>query len=244
MKVGRMGTWLAVVLGSMIVASAADAQVTGSFDGALTPRKTTDLLGGAAVFSQIGKDVTGTVVLPADLAAFGGAYLVTGKATTKRLKVSGMGASGALLKWRGKIVGSTIQGKAKLKGPTGKLIGTLALTRNVSTGDGSGCDQVYLDNETLFATDVLGLALDSCDSCHAPGLQASATRLHVVPSDALATARQIALLVDSANPSASRILEKPLNVLPHGGGVQITAGSPEATALQSWVDLVAAASCN
>jgi len=241
---GPMRTWVGMVVGVAMAASAASAQVTGSFDGGLTPRKTTDLLGGAAVFTQTDKLVSGTIVLPADLAAFGGAYLVTGKATPKRVKVSGMGVSGALLKYKGKIIGDSISGKAKLKGPTGKLIGTLALTRNTSTSDGSGCDQVYTDNETTFTTDVLGTALNACESCHAPGLQAASTRLHVNASDPLATARQIAVLVDSASPSTSRLIEKPLNILPHGGGVQIQPASAELTILQQWADLVAAAGCN
>jgi hypothetical protein len=233
-----------MVVGIVLAAQAASAQVTGSFDGGLTPRKTTDLLGGAAVFTQTDKLVSGTIVLPADLSMFGGAYLVTGKATPKRVKVSGMGVSGATLKYKGKIVGDTITGKAKIKGPTGKLIGTLALARNTSTSDGSGCDQLYYDNELPFATDIMNTALSACESCHAPGLQAGSTRLHVNAADPLATARQIAVLVDSASPSTSRIVEKPLNLLPHGGGVQIQPGSLELTLLQQWVDLVAAAACN
>jgi hypothetical protein len=233
-----------MAVGIVLAAQAASAQVTGSFDGGLTPRKTTDLLGGAAVFTQTDKLVSGTIVLPAELSTFDGAYLVTGKATPKRVKVSGMGVSGAVLKYKGKIVGDSISGKAKLKGPTGKLIGTLALTRNTSTSDGSGCDQVYTDNQTTFATDVLGTALAACESCHAPGLQAASTRLHVNAADPLATARQIAVLIDSASPGTSRIIEKPLNVLPHGGGVQIHPASTELTLLQQWVDLVAAAACN
>ena len=42
----------------------------------------------------------------------------------------------------------------------------------------------------------------------------------------------------------SRILEKPTNVLPHGGSVQIQPGSNEEQILTQWVDLVAAAACN
>ena len=79
---------------------------------------------------------------------------------------------------------------------------------------------------------------------HEPGLQAGATRLHVDTNDPLATARAIALLVDSADPSASRILEKPLNLVPHGGGLQITPGSTQDQILSQWVGLVAQANCN
>ena len=111
-------------------------------------------------------------------------------------------------------------------------------------GDGSGCDTVYTQNQAQFAGQVLGQALTSYQSCHAPGLQAGATRLHVTPADPLATARAVALPVDAADRSAARILQKPLNILPHGGGLQISPGSAAETALQQWVALVAQAQCN
>src|SRR5690348_17939562 len=63
-------------------------------------------------------------------------------------------------------------------------------------------------------------------------------------SDALASARSLAPFVDSANPDASRILEKPLMLVPHGGGLQLTAGSTEEQNLRQWVHMVAAAACN
>jgi hypothetical protein len=84
--------------------------------------------------------------------------------------------------------------------------------------------------------------MTACGTCHAPGLQAAATRLHVVANDPLATARAVALFVDSSSPSASRILEKPLNLLPHGGGVQLDAAG--AQTLGQWAALVAQAQCN
>lgn len=228
----------------LVGGSVARADVTGSYDGGLTPKKSTEAIPAAVAFTEVDKAVSGTVALPAGLESFGGEYLVTGRATAKRVKVAGMGASGALFKFRGKILGETIQGKAKLKGPAGKLAGTLVITHNVSSGDATACDAVYTANETFFVDQVLGVALASCDTCHGPGLQAGATRLHVDPNDPLATARQVALLVDSASPSTSRILEKPLNVLPHGGGSQITSGSTQEDILVQWADLIAAASCN
>jgi hypothetical protein len=184
------------------------------------------------------------VALPGDLATFGGAYLVVGKVTPKRVKVSGAGPGGLVFKWNAKILGDTLTGKAKVRGPGKKLLGTLAMTRNVFASDGSSCDAVYNANQTLFDDQVLGQALTTCTSCHAPGLQAAATRLHVTPGDPLATARAVALFVDSASPSTSRILAKPLNLVPHGGGVQLQTGSAEAQTLAQWVDLVAQAHCN
>ena len=223
----------------------ARADVTGSFDGSLTGKKIAQPLAASAVFSQVDRGVSGTVALPGDLATFGGAYLVVGKATPKRIKVSGTGPNGARLVWKGKIVGDTLRGRAKVKLSKSKLIGTLAFTRNPAfTSDGSSCDAVYTANQTFFDDQVLGQALSVCTTCHAPGLQAAATRLHVLANDPLSTARAVSLFVDSANPSTSRILEKPLNLVPHGGGLQLDAASAEAQTLEQWVNLVAQAQCN
>ena len=235
--------WCAAVLGALFGAAMAHADVTGSYDGGLTPKKSTEAIAAAAVFAQLDKTVTGTVALPAGLETFGGAYLVSGKVTPKQVKVSGIGSNGVLLKYRGKIVGATLQGKAKLKGAAGKLSGLLVLALNAAV-DGSSCDTVYTANQAFFDGQVLGVALQSCDACHGPGLQAGATRLHVDPDDALATARAVAPLVDTASPTTSRLLEKPLNVLPHGGGQQIVAASGEEQILAQSAALIAAASCN
>jgi hypothetical protein len=228
----------------LLIAPAAHAQVTGSFDGSLTGKKLPEPVAVAAVVSQTDTQLTGTVALPADLGTVGGEYLVTGKATKKRVKLSGTGAGGVAFKWRAKIDGDTLAGKAKVKGPGQKIAGKLTMARNVFASDGSGCDAVYDDNQALFDGEVLGQALVSCTTCHAPGLQAGATRLHVTMSDPLATARGLSLFVDPLVPAASRILQKPLNVLPHGGGLQLVAGSDEEQILMQWVDLVAQAGCN
>jgi hypothetical protein len=227
----------------LLLASTAGADVTGSFDGTLSPKRSDESIAAAAAFTE-GLELTGTVALPRELAEFGGEYLVTGKATAKRLKVSGTGTSGATLRYRAKINGETLRGKLRVKGTGGKLVGTLALTRNAPLGDGAGCDAVYQANTAFFTDQVLGQALSNCDTCHQPGLQAEAARLRVVPSEPLATARSIAPFVDAANPPASRILQKPLAVLPHGGGPQITPGSTAEQTLRQWVDLVAAANCS
>jgi hypothetical protein len=237
--------WWAVLASAVSMARPAGADVTGSFDGMLSnPKKLAQTIAVGAAMSQSGNAVSGTVALPTDVAIFGGAYLVSGHATPKKVMLKGTGPGGAHIKWTGKISGDTIQGKANLKGPGGKLVATLVMMRNVSANDGSGCDGVLNANMTFFVDQVLGQALTACTACHAPGLQAQATRLHVLRADPLTTARDIAQLVDSANPSASKILEKPLNVLPHGGGPQLVAGSSQEMILEQWVQLVAAAHCN
>jgi hypothetical protein len=241
MKPSVRMTQIGIAVVVLIGARAAAADVTGSFDGQITGRKIVPTVAAAAALSQAGSAVTGTLALGGD--AFAGAYLVQGKATTKRLKLSGS-AGGASISWKAKIVGDTLQGKAKLKGSGGRVVGTLVLQRNVSAGDGSGCDAVLAQNQTFFVDKVLGQAMVSCPACHVSGGQASPTRLHVTSSDPTATARAIAVLVDTANPTASRIVEKPLAIVPHGGGQQIAPGSAEAQLLQQWVDLVAQARCN
>jgi hypothetical protein len=227
------------------VARSARADVTGDYDGTLTAKKAPQPMSVSATFTPAGKTVTGTIALPADVATFGGEYLVHGKVTPKRLKVSGGGGhGGAFLRWQAKIVGGTLQGKIKLKGAISKLNGTLTLTLNTSTTDGSSCDGVYQANQTFFADQMVVQLLPVCASCHGPGLQAQSTRFRVNSADPLATARTIAMFVDSADPANSRILMKPLNLIPHGGGVRLEKGTAPEPILEQWVALVAAAHCD
>lgn len=233
---------LGVLMSGIVGASLAQADVTGSFDGALANRRLAQPIEAAASFSQIGPVLTGTVALGGDATSFGGAYLVQGRATTRRVKLSGF-LNGVRFNWRAKIVGETLVGKARLKGPGAKLVGSLTLARNAPLGDGTSCDAVFTQNQTFFVQQVLGQALTSCTTCHKPGGQAEATRLHVT-QDPLATARAISSLIDAADPTASRILRKPLALLPHGGGQQITVGSTQEEILNQWVDLVVQAHCS
>ena len=244
MKTTAQIVLLGLVMGGTAAVPAARADVTGSFDGNLSAKQLAAPTAAAGVLSQTGKTLTGTLALPPNLVTFGGAYIVQGTVTPRHLKVRGAGPGGIVVNWVARIKGGTVQGKAKFKGGGAKLVAVLTLTRNVSTGDGSACDAVYTQNQAFFVDQVLGQALTVCQTCHAPGLQAGATRLHVTPSDPLATARAIALLIDAADPTSSRILLKPTNVLPHGGGLQIVPGSPQDNVLQLWVALVAQAHCS
>jgi hypothetical protein len=235
------------VLLGLTTVGVARADVTGSYDGQLAGPKVPTTLRAAAAMTQNGRFLTGRIGLDGAVTSYGGAYKVTGTATPKRVKLKGLNQAGFKLMWTGKIVGEVVQGKGKVKGPGTKLNGTLVLTRNaVPAADGSACDTVYTANQTLFTTQVLGQAVSKCLACHVAGGEASAARLRLTTSDPLATARSIALQVDSANPSASRILEKPLGLLPHGGGIDgaLDATSTEAQTLTNWVNLVAAAHCN
>jgi hypothetical protein len=224
--------------------SAARADVTGSYSGQIVgAKKGAQPVAAAAVFSTTGSAIAGTIALGGSPAAYAGAYLVSGKATPKKIKVTGSSATGATIAWRGKIVGTGLQGKVKVRASGSKLVGTLTLSLSVSSGDGSACDGVYQQNATLFTGQVLGQALVACTACHVPGGQAAATRFHDLADDPLATARSVALLVDDADPSASLILEKPLDLVPHGGGQQILPGTMEEQIVMQWVDLIAQSGC-
>lgn len=241
----RMTPWRTVgMMTAALVATGggARADVTGSYDGQLAAKKVAQPIVAAGVFSVSGKTVTGTIAIGGD-AAGAGAYIVNGRATPKRLNVKGA-LGGVTLVWRAKISGDTLQGRARIKGAGAKLVGTLSLAHNPPLADGSTCDAVFNQNQTFFTQQVLDTSLVACTACHVPGGQAEATRFRVDINDALATARSVAPLVDSANPDASRIIEKPLALVPHGGGVRITPGSSEDVNLRQWVGMIAAAACN
>ena len=243
MRTLRSAWTMALLAGVVLGTGTTQAQVTGSFDGSVTGPRVTTPLNASAALLQMGPFVTGTLALASVPPDFAGIYTLTGKATTKRLKVSGVSATGALLKWKPKITPGLLQGAAKVKGSAGKLKGTLALTQNVAAGDGSSCDGGYTGNTTFFVDQVLTQVLDACTTCHVSGGQADATRFRVTVGDPLATARSMALLIDAANPDYSRLLLKPLDLLPHGGGVQIAPNTVEANTLHQWVLLIAQANC-
>jgi hypothetical protein len=115
---------------------------------------------------------------------------------------------------------------------------------NPPLADGSACDAVCHAHADLFAREVLPQVFSTCASCHVAGGQAEAARFRVDLGDPLATARAVAAFVDSANPTALRVREKPLLVLPHGGGQQLTPGSAPDALPEQWLDLIAAAHCN
>src|SRR5262245_6156809 len=80
-----------------------------------------------------------------------------------------------------------------------------------------------------------------CRGCHNFEGVASPTRLHFPDPDAPkerieAFGKSLAELVDKENPDNSILLRKPTNRTPHSGGERIRQGTPEETALKSWVN--------
>lgn len=218
-----------------LAASAAHADVTASYDGTLTPKGGTAAIvsGGLA---QSGKDVLGTWALSTE--ALTDVYAVVGTTKKSKVKLKGTSQSGTGVKmsFSGKIMGTSLQGKAKLKGPGTKLTGTLVMTprADVEPEPPESCDSEFFEGQ------VMGHVLTICQSCHVEGGTAQNTTFRVTPNDPQATQASVATHINTHDPANSRILQKPLQHIPHGGGLRIIEGSEEHKILEEWVDLVAA----
>ena len=114
-----------------------------------------------------------------------------------------------------------------------------------SKGDNTAEAQGCLDNRQYFEEKVWQPVLGSvCVKCHAPEGQAAErnAKFVILPSaypgfleanyDALAEAAKIEY------EGRSQILQKPLGKMTHGGGIQLTEGSPEWNALQEFIKRV------
>jgi hypothetical protein len=227
-----------------VAALPARADLTGDYDGQLTPKKAAavplDI-----VFTQSGKLLTAQGALLSGVAELDGIYTFTGKASGKKkvkVKLKGLGATGAKMTFQGTVSVTSIAGKAKIKNGSAKLNGKLVLTFNAPK-DESACLATYTANKDFFDTTVYPVMTGICGTCHVPGGQSASARFKVDVSNAEATALSSAQEIDDANPDASRLVQKPLNLLPHGGGVMVQAGSSEEAKLKSWAELLASAHC-
>jgi mono/diheme cytochrome c family protein len=235
---------LAAGVAMRVGASPAPVSLTAAYDGQLAVARPPQTLAAAGVLTQTGHTLAGTIALQADDPTLSGVYLVAGRVVAKRVRILGRNSTGAVLVWHGRVTADGVAGHARVKSGAAKRRGRLVLGRRVSTGDGSNCDAVFSQNQTFFTDQVMAQVLvPVCATCHVAGGQAQATRLRVTLNDPLATARTVAQLIDPAQPSASLILNKPLAIVPHGGGQQVTPGSMHAQILQQWVDIVARAGC-
>jgi hypothetical protein len=218
-----------------LTASAARADVTASYDGTLTPKAAASAIvsGGLA---QTGKDVLGTWALSTE--ALTDVYAVIGKAKKTKVKLKGTSQSGtgAKLTVNAKLSGTTLQGKAKIKGPGVSLKGSIVMTprADVEPEPPESCDSQFFEGQ------VMGHVLTICQSCHIDGGTAQNTTFRVTPNDPQATQASVALHINRHDPASSRILQKPLQHIPHGGGLRIIEGSEEHQILEEWVNLVAA----
>ncbi|MCW5890912.1 MAG: hypothetical protein KIT14_10195 [bacterium] len=227
---------LVLAAGLLGVGRAAAADVTASWDGMLAAKRGPQGIV-AASFVQTGTSVIGTVAMNLDDGSASGLFPVVGTQRGSKLKLSGVdAAAGAKLTWKGKVVGDTLVGKGRVKGGLLTMNGKLPMAKR---HDVPPADPPEHCESEFFTGQVMGRVLSICSACHMQGGAAQATSFRVTMSDPLATQDSVALHVDFANPPASRILQKPLGALPHGGGVRLVAGSEEYGILEQWVNLVA-----
>jgi hypothetical protein len=217
----------------------ARADLTATYDGSLTLKPTGQVSVLAGSLVQAATGVSGSVAIEMSDPSVSGVYFVAGSVKAKGKKISLVGANqaGTQLKYKGKVSGDTVNGKVKLIGPGAKMKGTLSMSRRVvqpPTTPPVTCDNPF------FTGQVMGLVLQPvCGSCHIEGGAAGSAAFRVTSNDPIATMTSVALQIDKAHPEESRILQKPLGVVPHSGGIQLVAGSEQFNVLQQWVNLVA-----
>ena len=212
-----------------------------SYDGQFTVAGTHETAAVAGALGAANAAVNGTVAIGLKDPLAAGVFYLHGTLKGAKLRLTGANASRVRLRWTGTVSGDTLAGKARIRGPQGRMRGRLTLQRRAVVQPPSGgtpCDPVY------FADPVMASVLvPICSHCHGAGGIAQATSFRITPADATATQASTNIQVDVANPSASRLLEKPLALIPHGGGQQIAPGSPEAQVLANWASIVAAGNC-
>jgi len=234
--VGMVASSIFVLCVTLVTATTAHADLTASYDGTMPLNKEGETAIAACGLMQAGTSLTGTVAVNAVTAGVTGVYYVTGTLKHTRFKMTGSSDKGVAFGWRGKATDTSLTGKAKLKGPGLRTKGTLTLTKR---NEQPPVDPPATCNNDFFTGQVMGTVLNICAACHVPGGAAEHTTFRVTMGDPLATQASVALHVNVADPEHSRILEKPLAILPHAGGQRIVAGSAEEQTLRQWVDLVA-----
>src|SRR5262245_19844939 len=178
--------------------------------------------------------VNGTLSISSDNVTLRGQYLVSGRAGASKARLRGMNASGVTLKWSGKAAGGGYSGKASVKGAGVKGKGPLALA--LATPPPPSCDSSFFDVQVMER-----VMKPVCAACHAPGgpAELQGGRLRVIANDPPATMQSVRALIDTNDPASSRLLQKPLGNLNHGGGAVLLQSSAEWGLLQQWAQLVA-----
>jgi hypothetical protein len=231
------GATFIIVLGVTLATPApVQADLTASYDGTFTLAKQGEDAIVASGLMQAGTSLTGTLAVNATTAGVTGLYYVTGSLKKTRFKLSGSSDTGVVFGWKGKATDTSLTGKAKLKSGSVHAKGTLTLAKRNSQPP---VDPPPTCNSDFFTGQVMGSVLTICSACHVQGGAAEHTTFRVTMNDPLATQASVALQIDMNDPDHSRILEKPLTILPHAGGQRLVAGSPEEQTLRQWVNLVA-----
>lgn len=236
------GHGLLLGLAVALTAAAAHADVTGSYDATMVPKKGPQAIVAVSLVETAGS-VIGTVAMNLDDASASWLFPATGRARGPQVLLTGVdAATGARFTFRGKLKGTDLAGKGKVKAPGRKVAAKVTFVRRQTeppVNPPEHCDS------TFFEGQVMGRVLTVCAACHVPGGTAAATTFRVTMSDPIATQDSVALHIDTATPAQSRILLKPTGQLPHGGGVRFTTDSEEYGILAQWAELVAAGQqCN
>jgi mono/diheme cytochrome c family protein len=232
----RSGAALALV----VMATMALAHEPASLDG--TWRGTVDMgarhspgTASGALF-QAGEAVTGSLTIDATPAS--GVFTVKGTLHGRRVVLAGrLGAR--RLRWKGRWGRKAQAWRGPMVERVGgvKMRAVLALTRD--QGGGPTCGSDY------FASDVMPKVIDPiCSQCHVPGGLAQTAPFKVTPGNPKATARSAITEVDPGDPTHSKLVDKPLGQLPHGGGTRFLPGSIEEQTLRHWIALVTAPGCD
>ena len=234
----RTLAWSGVALLLVVAAGRAQADLTAAYDGSLKVSHKTAAATIAGALQQTNVALSGTLAVADDDATVSGVYWVNGQMHGAKLVLSGTNSAGVRLKWKGKKTGDAVlRGMAHLTAPGKRMKGMLELVRRHPAPPVSppqSCDNSF------FTAQVMGQVLGPiCANCHVPGGAAAAANFRVTIGDLLATQTSVDLQIDPNNPLESRILTKPLNTIPHGGGQQLSPGSDTEKVLEQWVNLVA-----
>ncbi|HXJ32694.1 MAG TPA: c-type cytochrome [Candidatus Eisenbacteria bacterium] len=223
-------------------AASAAVDLTASYEGQVTVAHSQETADVAGALQAFGSTVTGTLALGAMSMSASTIYTMQGRVRRRRVRLVGASTDGTRLVWLGKVTADGLRGRALLARPGMKVRGRMRLTRRTTDSSGGGgppaCDNSYFTDEVMPK-----VLVPVCQACHSATGQAAMTTFRVTPGDPLATQASVALHINVANPDASRILRKPLNLIPHGGGQRLVAGSPEEQILRHWVDLVVQGVC-
>jgi hypothetical protein len=220
-----------------LAATSASADLTASYDGSLTIRRPRASHAIAAALTQMGVGVTGTLALEMPDPSTGGVFFVSGKVRRTKLVLTGTNSGGASMRWKARVKGNTALGMASVRGRGKRMQGLMTLSRRVvdpPTSPPTACESEFFNGQVMGR-----VLLPICANCHTAGGAAQTTSFRVTSNDPLATQLSVSLHIDKAHPEESRILRKPLMVIPHAGNQQLVSGSDEYKILEQWVNQVA-----
>jgi mono/diheme cytochrome c family protein len=222
-----------VVLGAV---RPAPADLSGRYAGRVRLARRAKSAAVSAALAQAGPTLSGTLTLEVADPLAAGDYVVSGRARRRTFDLRGTSVGGSTLTFRGRVGrNGRLRGTVRVRTSLGRLRGAAVLAPG---GARPTCGSAY------FADTVMPAVMTPiCATCHVAGGVAQATSFRVTAGDPRATEASALAFVEPTAPAVSRILEKPLGHLPHGGGQRIAPGSTEEQVLRQWVERVSAPAC-